>query len=134
MPLLVGGRRPGAAPETQLQRLADLWVEATTVGADLRALEAKVAAQSAWLDAHRDHPKYVERMHRAWEVRQEAERAMRRVHDVAKDANKLVAEMDPATRRRAQEEIHAWAAIGSPGIYAVAWDLVPDAAWLEEQA
>jgi hypothetical protein len=130
--LLIGDVRVGANPDHQLSRLADLWVEATAEGERLRSLEERIARQTEWLDANRDHPGYSERAQHAWDVRKEHERIMRRVHDIAKDANRLNEQMDPATKARARGEIHEWSVIGSPGVYGIAWDIEPDKAWFEE--
>lgn len=131
MPLTVGGRRPGPSADQLLDWLASLWVEATELGKEVRALEAKIARQTDWLDANRDHELYGKRSMQAWDVHKEHERLMRKLHGLASDANRLTDKMDRDTKRRATAEIHEWAAIGSPGVYAIAWDLVPDGAWLE---
>jgi hypothetical protein len=126
MPLTIGGKRVVITePEKQLQRLADLFVEAEVVGKELRTLEERVRAQNAWLDANPDHPRYIERMHTAFAVRQEQERVVMRLHDVAKAATRLVDQMDKDTRERAREEVHLWAELGQCGVYALAWGLTP---------
>jgi hypothetical protein len=132
MPLVVKGKRPGIDPERLLDWLANLWVEGTELGTDLRAIEAKIGRQTAWLDANRDHARYGARAMQAWETRKRHEVLMHRMHGLAKDANDLVEKMDAATRQRAVEEIHQWAAIGGPGLEAMAWGLPLDPAWLEE--
>src|SRR3990167_640265 len=119
-------------PARLLQALADLWVEATELAKDVQRVEDRVQVQADWLAANPDHPRYGERVLRAWEVRREQERLNRREHDLAKEANKLVERMGPETHEQARRDIHEWSAIGGVGIQAKVWGLAPDPAWLAE--
>lgn len=132
MPISVGGKKLGPTDAQLLDWLAALWVEATLLGRELRRLEAKRQRQDAWLDANRDDPRYPERVHRAIDTANAFERIHVAIHNLAKRANEITGLMDAATKAEARHSVHEWATIGSPGIYAVAWDLVPDAAWLDE--
>ncbi len=132
MPLSVGGKTLGPSNAQLLDWMAALWVEATELGNELRRLDAKRQRQNAWLDAHRDDPRYPERVHRAIDTANAFERCHVAIHNLAKRANEVTGMMDTATKAEAQRSIHAWAVIGSPGVYALAFDLVPDKAWLED--
>lgn len=132
MPVSVGGVRGGPDPETLLQALADLWVEAVERGRELRGLEGRVGRQEAWLAGNSAHPLYPARIHQAVVVRSERDRIERTVHELAAKANRLTEVMDGETKTRAQRDIHEWAAIGSPGVYGIAWNVIPDKAWLED--
>jgi hypothetical protein len=108
-------------------------VEATEAGAELRRLEPKIARQQDWLDANRGHPLWIARCDQARIALKQFEYWQHALHGLASQANKLTEQMDADTKERARREIHEWATIGSPGVYAVAFDLVPDKAWLEEE-
>lgn len=133
MPVSVGGKRAGPPPERLLDWLASLWVEATEIGTELRRLEAKIERQQSWLDDNRDDPRYAGRAQQAWVVLKDFEFRHIALHNLAKRANEVTALMDAATKAEAKRSIHEWATIGSPGVYAIAWDLIPDPAWLEEE-
>lgn len=132
MPLLVKGRRPGPDQEQLLDWLASLWVEAEEVGKALRAVGTKAQRQDEWLDANRNHERYASRANQAFATKKELERLWCKLHRLSSDANRLVDKMDAETKKRAVEEIHAWSAIGGPGLEAMAWGLDLDPAWLEE--
>lgn len=134
MPLTVGGRRFGPDPSKQLDRLADLWVEATETGKEVRRLESKMARQAEWLDGHRGDPLWGERTTTAIVTRKKHERLVRKIRECASAANKLAEQMDAETKAEAQRSIHEWATLGAVGIEAIAWDLIPDPRWLEEVA
>lgn len=132
MPVSVGGKRLGPPPDRLLDGLASLWVEAIAAGKELRRLEEKAARQQHWLDDNRADSRYPARVGQAIVTFKEFEYYQIAVHNLAKRANELTGLMDPVTKEEARRCIHAWAALGSPGVYAIAWELIPDPAWLDE--
>jgi hypothetical protein len=132
MPVSVGGRRLGPSADQLLDWLASLWVEATEEGEVARRLEAKIKRQQDWLDSNRDDPRYPGRVVQAHTTLKDFDFHQLRLHQLAAKANELVGMMDGPLRERSRREVHEWSVIGSPGVYATAWDLIPDPAWLEE--
>jgi hypothetical protein len=130
--LMFGDQRVGVDPERQLMQLAELWVEVDRLGPSLRDLERRVDIQDRWLDANRDHPLWSSRVSHARIVRDEWQRTMNKVHEIARAANRLTDEMSEHTKVMATEHVHAWAGLGSCAVYAIAWRLVPDKHWLDE--
>lgn len=132
MPLTIGGKRPGLTDEQLIERLAECWVDAEEHSGRLRELEEKVDRQGAWLDSHRDDPRYGQRLMEHIVKKEELRREMNEIHAIASQANKIVEKMDAALRQQARDHIHAWAGTGNVGVYALAWNLVPDQSWLDD--
>lgn len=131
MPLTVRGKTPGPSEDELLDRLAAFWVEATEQANRVRSLEAKVARQTAWLDANKSDPRYIRRLDQYLMTKAELKRETIRLHEIAHDANTLTDRMTKPMKERARQVIHAWVGLGSIGVYALTWALVPDRLWFE---
>ncbi len=132
MPLTVGGKTVGPSDDQLLTRLAECWVEAAERATTVQSLESQVARMGDWLDAHKGDERYNHRLTQYLMRKDDLRRAMNAVHDIASAANRITDKMDTDLTRRAQVEIHAWAGIGGPGIYALTWNIVPNQKWLDD--
>jgi hypothetical protein len=131
MPLTIKGKTAGITDDERLDRLAALWAEATDQSIKVRELESRVQRQTEWLDAHKGDPRYNTRFDQYLLTKDELKRETIRLHDIAADANALTDRMTKALKAKAQESIHAWVGLGSIGVYAMTWALVPDRLWFE---
>jgi hypothetical protein len=131
MPLSVKGVRPGPTDEQLLDRLAAVWAEAVANAKAADRLRARIARQDAWLDVHRDDPRWVNRCDEWRATKLELDRLEVDMRGLANDANKMTEPMDRALREQAVQSIHDWAALGGVGIYAQFFDIIPNQIWFE---